>query len=369
MKSAFLSMAILFCIFLLHATTAPVVSNMTAAQRTDGSYIIDIYYDVYDADGDILTISLQVSDDNGLTWNVPCTMVSGDIGTNINQGNNKHIVWNLGLEHPMTSSNFSFKVSADDGYEPPPLPANFVLVQSGTFHNGSSNVTLSTFYIDKYEVTQASYQAVMGGALPTFPNRPRASVSWFKAVEYCNRRSMQEGLTPCYSYSSFGTNPSNWPSGWSTSNANHTNLSCNWSANGYRLPTEMEWLFAAKGGNHSQGYIYSGSNTVGAVAWYNGNAGSRTHDVGELAANEIGTFDMSGNVWEWCWDMTDWPLAPFPSDDQTDPTGPESGAQRVALGGCWYNPAIVSTLTYRSYNVFATSSHTNVGFRIVRRFP
>jgi len=89
-------------------------------------------------------------------------------------------------------------------------------------------------------------------------------VSWFTAIGYCKRRSIQKGLTPCYSYGSYDTNLDEWPSGWNTANENHTNVSCNWDADGYRLPTEMAWMYAAKGGNGSQGY--SGSEDINAVA-------------------------------------------------------------------------------------------------------
>lgn len=248
-----------------------------------------------------------------------------------------------------------------------PPPADFVFVQGGTFHNGTSNVTLSSFYIDKYEVTQASYQAVMW-ANPSYfsgnPNRPVERVSWFKAIEYCNRRSMQEGLTPCYTYNDgtdHGTNPDNWPSGWNTNNNNHTNVSCNWTANGYRLPTEMEWMFAAKGGNQSQGYYYSGSNTIGYVAWYYNNSSSRTWDVGLKDPNELGTFDMSGNVWEWCWDI--W--GTYPSGNQSNPTGPASGSYRVVRGGNWDLGADYCAVSARSLNV-AWDAGNVIGFRVVR---
>lgn len=244
---------------------------------------------------------------------------------------------------------------------------NFILVSSGNFDNGTSNVSLSSFFIDKYELTQARYQAVMG-TNPSYyagnPNRPVEQVSWYNAIEYCNRRSMQEGLTLCYSYGTYGTNPDNWPVGWNTDSINHINISCNWTANGYRLPTEMEWMFAAKGGEQSQDYTYSGSNTIGTVAWYSSNSSYMTWDVGLKVANEIGTIDMSGNAAEWCWDI----LGSYPSGMQTNPTGASNGSQRVFRGGSWSYGADYCTVSSRSYNV-ATYCDRRVGFRCVRRAP
>ncbi|MDD4035020.1 MAG: SUMF1/EgtB/PvdO family nonheme iron enzyme [Candidatus Cloacimonetes bacterium] len=345
-----------------YATSSPVVNITNVTQRTELSRKVDIYYNISHTMP--VTVALQVSSDNGVTWNLPCTLVTGDIGANISPGNGKHIVWDVLAEHPdVIYENVRFKVIADDGQSPPP-PANFVFVQGGTFNNGTSDVTISSFYIDKYEVTQASYQAVMGTNPSSFggnPNRPVERVSWFNAIEYCNRRSLQEGLTPCYSYSTYGTNPDGWPSGWNTSNSNHTNVNCNWSANGYRLPTEMEWMFAAKGGNQSQGYTYSGSNTIGNVAWYSSNSSSRTWDVGLKDPNELGTFDMSGNVWEWVWDIR----ASLPNGNQTNPTGPVSGSVRVARGGGWYGSAGYCTVSSR-HSSSAALTRNYIGFRLIR---
>jgi len=244
-------------------------------------------------------------------------------------------------------------------------------VEGGTFNNGTSDVTISSFYIDKYELTQAGYQAVMGSnpasGYGVGSNYPVYYVSWFNAIEYCNRRSVLEGLTPCYSYSTYGTNPDDWPSGWNTSFSNHTNVNCNWSANGYRLPTEMEWQFAARGGNQTHNYSYSGSNDLNDVGWYWDNWGSAnnsTHSVGALAANELGTFDMSGNVWEWVWDI----YGSYPSGSQTNPTGANSGSSRVFRGGGWGSDALGCTVSFRNgYN--ATGSSYILGFRCVRVSP
>lgn len=429
--------------------TPPVVYELSATQRTDGSGLVDIAYSLFDANDDLCTVSLALADGIAADYSYtpdPANL-SGDIGEGIAIGTDKHIIWNALAEGiTFDGSQYRLKVIADDGTNPqvatpviePPggtfnspfeatissatanaeirytidgsepspssalyteaisissdttlqakafrqdwqpseiavavyaglMPANFVFVEGGTFHNGTSNVTISSFYIDKYELTQAEYQAVMGTNPSNWagnPNRPVERVSWFKAIEYCNRRSLQEGLTPCYSYSSYGTNPDDWPSGWNTSYDNHTNVNCNWTANGYRLPTEMEWMFAAKGGNQSQGYTYSGSNTIGDVAWYGSNSSETTHTVGTKAANELGTFDMSGNVWEWCWDI----YGTYPGGSQTDPHGATSGSSRVFRGGSWSNNANFCTVSYRS-NADATYSYDNIGFRCVRVSP
>ena len=162
-------------------------------------------------------------------------------------------------------------------------------------------VTLTRdFLMGKYQVTQALWDSVMGSN-PSYSkgaNRPVEYVSWFDVVEFCNKLSEREGLEPAYTI-------------------NGDDVTCNWNAKGYRLPTEAEWEYSARSG---QRFKYSGSNNVDEVAWYDDNSGSETHPVGLKKPNGFGLYDMSGNVYEWCWDR----FGGYSSGSQTDPTGPDS---------------------------------------------
>lgn len=252
------------------------------------------------------------------------------------------------------------------------LPAQMVLIPGGTFHNGASNVTLSSFYISKFELMQDEYEAVMGVNPSYHPNvedGPVENVTWFNAIEYCNRRSTMEGLTPCYSYTGHGTDPSAWPADWQDEliyepYSNHEMINCDWIANGYRLPTEMEWEFAARGGNLTYGYTYSGSNDIDEVAWYDENSGNTTHAVGSKAPNELGLYDMSGNVIEMLWDIHDG----YVLVDQTNPHGPEYGDGRSGRGGSWDYFAVGAEVTFR-YNTMPFQPSYNRGFRLALNAP
>jgi formylglycine-generating enzyme required for sulfatase activity len=261
-----------------------------------------------------------------------------------------------------------------------PMPENFVYVEGGTFspNNDSYNVTLSSYYIGKYEITRAEWADVMTGNNNGIPSMsgsteddliyPATHISWFDAMVYCNRRSIQEGLTPCYAKDG-DTNPNYWGvppddfvEDWGT-----TTLDLN--VNGYRLPTEMEWLFAANGGIPAQqagtfNTFYSGSDNINDVAWYVSNAGGETHQIGTKAANELNIFDMTGNVEEWCWDKEN----DFPSGSYNDPVGSENGNGRIIKGGDWNSfPPSCKNDCRMSYNPYAR--YNTIGFRVVRRNP
>ena len=205
------------------------------------------------------------------------------------------------------------------------LLSNMVKVDGGTFYMGATreqgndtddsekpvhSVTLSSFYLCKYEVTNSLWRAVMVNTPSDFKgkNLPVENVSWNDCLTFITRLNSLTGRK-------------------------------------FRLPTEAEWEYAARGGNRSRGYKYSGSNKLSDVAWFDDNSGSETHPVGSKSPNELGLYDISGNVWEWC---SDW-YGTYSSSSQMNPTGPSSGSNRVVRGGSWFNDAGNCRSSYRGY--------------------
>lgn len=226
---------------------------------------------------------------------------------------------------------------ADESDMPKELPHNMVYVDGGSLWLGDDDkgdnprhkVTLDSFYISKYQVTQQLWNSVMSydNSEHIGKNRPVDNVSWYDAVVFCNELSKKDGLTPCYKIDKSHKDPNNE---YEYDDLKWT-VKCNFMANGYRLPTEAEWEYAARGGQESKGYKYSGSNEADDVAWYDDNSDDETHNVGEKNCNELGLYDMSGNVWEWCWDWYDDEI-----NGGRNPTGPSSGSLRVQRGGSFY---------------------------------
>ena len=316
-------------------------------------------------------------------------------------------------EYPLGYSIYSDEVSitTEDFDTSTAAPEFMTSVSGGTFSMGSAagdddelplrNITLThDFEIGTYEISNAEYCKVLNWALgkgkikgPNGPygdnftyaadafsvgnifntngccidfsnsskiykvdtgmeNYPVFGIKWFGVIAYANWLSMIEGVTPLYT----GT----------------TSVSCNvYGVEGYRLPTEAEWEFAAIGGNSSAGYTYSGSSTIGDVAWYYGNSGYQMHAVGDLLDNELNLYDMSGNAWEWCTDK----YADYDPTDLVNPTGPTGNISNnttvVVRGGSWEFDAYHLRNTNRSFSKanLAYKVNTNIGFRIVKITP
>ncbi len=211
------------------------------------------------------------------------------------------------------------------------------------------------FLAAKHEVTQGLWSAVMGSNPSHFDkcgdDCPVEYVSWYDAVKFCNRLSESEGLTPAYRISG-------------------EKVTWNKSAKGYRLPTEAEWEYACRAGTASA--FYTGEITekkcghapaLDRAGWYCGNAGSKTHPVGQKAANAWGLYDMHGNVWEWCWDW----YGDYPGERVTDPDGPSSGSVRVSRGGSWgYGARICRSANRAGRDPGRRYSYYDFGFRLFR---
>ena len=257
------------------------------------------------------------------------------------------------------SAAFAYVVAAP-AVKPEGTPTTLrgeINVKGGAFRMGSDTgesdekpvheVRVSDFLMMKTEVTQKDYAALMGAnpasGYGVGDSYPVYNVSWYDAVGYANKLSERDGLKRCYTISG-------------------TEVSCDWSANGWRLPTEAEWEYAARGGTQTKGYTYAGSNDVNAVAWNSGNSGSSTHPVGGKQANELELCDMSGNVWEWCWDW----YGSYASGAQTDSRGAASGSSRVFRGGGWLFDASYARTAYRFDVLDPSYRIVNLGFRLVR---
>jgi sulfatase modifying factor 1 len=410
------------------ANSAPVVSNVTAAQRADASKLVDIYYDLNDVDGDSCTVWVVVSDDNGVSWKVPALTFTGDVGAAVPIGIGKHIIWDASADIPGKVGNVKARVYADDGKSADSL----VLLPGGVFKMGDSfgegsecerpvhYVFVDPFMIGRYEVTNQQYCEFLNNAysqnlievkvsdnlvyqkgtttiycatydatresriaftgshfiiVPSDKsNHPVVHVTWFGAAAYCNWRSEQTGKERCYNLSTPLWN-------------------CDFTKHGYRLPTEAEWEYAARGGlegkrfpwgdtiSQTQANFYSDIfhpiwgvgdyPYTSPVGFFDGTMkykadyqwpGSATSYQTTSGANNYGLYDIAGNVWEWC---NDWYQGTYYSESPYyNPTGPASMDRRVLRGGNWNNNAYYCRVAYRT-NSSPDNRDFNFGFRVV----
>ena len=330
-----LFLSLLFTCLTLSAQTVTGVDANQVGKTIEITYHLDRTAD----------ISVDYSTDGGRTY-TPLKRVSGDVGTSISPGH-KTITWDVLSEvDKFVGDNICFRVNATSGKMLITLPTGqsftMIYVEGGSFVMGCTSeqsdcerderrahrVTVDSYYIGETEVTQELWTAVMGSNPSYFKGtqRPVENVCWHDCQDFIRKLNQITGKN-------------------------------------FRLPTEAEWEYAARGGKKSKAYKYSGSNTLSEVAWYGVNSFDYgTHPVKQKRSNELGLYDMTGNVYEWCQDW--YGSGYYSSSPKSNPTGPSSGSYRVLRGGSWFISAQNCRVAFRSFNT-PSSRGSGGGFRLI----
>ena len=400
MKSPFrLALALLLLLAPFARAAAPVVSNVRAAQRT-GTKLVDIYYNV--TAGSAVTVTIAVSSDGGTSYSVPAATFTGDFGSGVQPGSDRHVVWSAGIDwNGQFTTRGRVRVTAEDGSG----PAGMAFIPAGAFQMGDNygivtdapvrSVVVSSFYMDRFQVTKELwdqvYQWAAGngytfgqGGEGVAANHPVQNLTWYDAVRWCNARSQKEGRTPAYYTDTAQTLI------YKAGDVDLTVAMVKWTSNGYRLPTEAEWEKAARGGlaghhfpwpsigpafgsfldgskaNYSGSgdpFESSGPNTTQTtpVGYYNGSQIPAGVDM----ANGYGLYDMAGNVWKWCWDW----YASYDNGALIDPRGPNSGSTRVFRPGSFGDTYTVYLRCASRLNYDPSARSNDGGFRCVLSQP
>jgi hypothetical protein len=347
MRQKLFVFAILFIIQdVILANSAPVVSNVAASQRNDDSKLVDIYYNLTDADGDNCTVWAVISDNNGFSWTVPAMTFTGHIGQGVAPGNGKHIIWDAGRDMSGKVGNYKARVFADDGHG----PSDMVLVASGYFNyqNTTPTIFLPGFFIDKYEVTNALYCEFLNNADPCSAHydtnmeidRTGSSGNYYYTVK-AGKGQYPIRYVSAYDAEAFAA--------WRSQVYGGT----------YRLPTEQEWEKAAAWDPVQQHYYTYGfhQDGIGCFLWCNYNTcfggslpvGSFNGTGGKNDAKSYyGCYDMSGNVFEWTSSIL-------------------SGDIRIIRGGYWSSDATNVQCIFRGQSTSSVRS-LSCGIRLVLDF-
>ena len=372
------------------ASAAPSVTNVSFSQQS-GTKLVAVTYDLA---GGTSSVSLLVSNDNGATYNVPVKSVTGAVGDGVAAGVGKKIIWDAGTDWAGQSSNqikmrvVAWDLKHEGAYAFVKIPGGAYQMgnlsgDSDITNAGTVSMTLSPFYLATGHTSKAQWDVVrtwatgngyvdLAAGAAKAPDHPVQTLSWYDVVKWANAASEKEGLVPCYKVA-----------GTVVRTGTNSAVTCDWTANGYRLPTEAEWEVAARGGlsakrfpwgdtvtqsqanykaNPSLAYDLSGSVNDFHPTYKTGGI-PYTSPVGSFPANGYGLHDMAGNLQQWCWD---WGGTPYGGGD--NPRGLATGASRILRGGDSYYDASFLRTACRSYSNPLTPGNL-MGFRLARGRP